>query len=204
MLEDRFPRIWVPDAENRDLRQLLWDRHRMVQMRTRIMNQLHVVALNERVRRKKALWRPVARNWNRSHLPQGGAPAAGPAGVIRPTHTEDPGAHPRVGRGSGNASGDAAVDDASRSWSTNRLAYELVNGTPERFHCDKQIASNVGLVPEEKSCGDRRRLGNISKQGTCCCGFYWSRRRRSRCAVKPNGAVGSSTWPCGASERLPR
>jgi transposase len=34
MLENRFPRIWVPDAENRDLRQLLWHRHRLVQMRT--------------------------------------------------------------------------------------------------------------------------------------------------------------------------
>src|SRR4029077_14892267 len=33
LLEDRFPRIWVPDAENRDLRQLLWHRHRLVQMR---------------------------------------------------------------------------------------------------------------------------------------------------------------------------
>ena len=30
MLENRFPRIWVPDAENRDLRQLLWHRHRLV------------------------------------------------------------------------------------------------------------------------------------------------------------------------------
>ena len=62
MMEDRFPRIWVPDAENRDLRQLLWHRHRLVQMRTRIMNQLHVVALNEGVRRKKALWRPAGRS----------------------------------------------------------------------------------------------------------------------------------------------
>jgi|SRR5215472_7526562 len=24
LIEDRFPRIWVPDSENRDLRQLLW------------------------------------------------------------------------------------------------------------------------------------------------------------------------------------
>jgi transposase len=62
MMEDRFPRIWVPDAANRDLRQLLWHRHRLVQMRTRGMNQLHVVALNEGLRRKKALWRPAGRN----------------------------------------------------------------------------------------------------------------------------------------------
>jgi len=27
-------------------------------MRTRVMNQLHVVALNEGLQRKKALWRP--------------------------------------------------------------------------------------------------------------------------------------------------
>jgi len=60
MLENRFPRIWVPDAGNRDLRQLLWHRHRLVQMRTRVMNQLHVVPLNEGLRRKKALWRAAA------------------------------------------------------------------------------------------------------------------------------------------------
>jgi transposase len=29
MMEHRFPRIWVPDAANRDLRQLLWHRHRL-------------------------------------------------------------------------------------------------------------------------------------------------------------------------------
>ena len=61
LMEDRFPRIWVADGENRDLRQLLWHRHRLVQMRTRIMNQLHVLALNEGVRRKKALRRPAGR-----------------------------------------------------------------------------------------------------------------------------------------------
>jgi transposase len=35
--EDRFPRIWVASPENRDLRQLLWHRHRLLQMRTRII-----------------------------------------------------------------------------------------------------------------------------------------------------------------------
>ena len=36
MLKDDFPQIWVPSWENRDLRQLLWHRHRMVQARTRM------------------------------------------------------------------------------------------------------------------------------------------------------------------------
>ena len=34
MRENNFPQIWVPSPENRDLRQLLWHRHRLVQMRT--------------------------------------------------------------------------------------------------------------------------------------------------------------------------
>src|ERR1022692_1031061 len=38
LVEERFPQIWVPSPENRDLRQLLWHRHRLVQMRTRVMN----------------------------------------------------------------------------------------------------------------------------------------------------------------------
>jgi transposase len=44
--ENNFPQIWVPDAENRDLRQLLWHRHRWCKC-TRIMNQLHALAMNE-------------------------------------------------------------------------------------------------------------------------------------------------------------
>ena len=55
LMEDRFPRIWAPSLENRDLRQLLWHRHRLVQMRTRIMNQLQSVALNEGIQRRGGL-----------------------------------------------------------------------------------------------------------------------------------------------------
>ena len=56
LIENNFPRVWVPSPENRDLRQLLWHRHRLVQMRTRIMNQLQALAMNEGNRRKKKLW----------------------------------------------------------------------------------------------------------------------------------------------------
>src|SRR5499433_1290009 len=54
--ENNFPQIWVPSPENRDMRQLLWHRHRLVQMRTRIMNQLQAVAMNEGYRWKKKLF----------------------------------------------------------------------------------------------------------------------------------------------------
>lgn len=61
MLKDDFPKIWVPGWENRDLRQLLWQRHRMVQARTRMMNQWQAVALNEGLGCKKKLWREHGR-----------------------------------------------------------------------------------------------------------------------------------------------
>ena len=56
MRENNFPRIGVPSPENRDLRQLLWHRHRLVQMRTRIMNQLQGLAMNEGYRWKQKLF----------------------------------------------------------------------------------------------------------------------------------------------------
>ena len=41
LMEDRFPTIWMPSTEQRDLRTLLRDRHQWVKMRTRVQNTLH-------------------------------------------------------------------------------------------------------------------------------------------------------------------
>jgi len=167
MLEHRFPRIWVPDAENRDLRQLLWHRHRLVQMRTRVMNQLHVVALNEGLRRKKALWRPAGRKELESI-------ALAPWASRRRQDLLDllDELTPKIQDLTSALEEEVEKRPVTRQLMTHpgvgsltALAYELVIGTPDRFHCGKQIASYVGLVPEEKSSGDRRRLGHISKQG---------------------------------------
>jgi transposase len=46
------------------------------------------------------------------------------------------------------------------------LTFVLIIGDVQRFHCGKQIASYLGLVPLEKSSGNRRRLGHITKQGS--------------------------------------
>ena len=168
LLEDRFPRIWVPSWENRDLRQLLWHRHRMVQARTRIMNQLQAVALNEGLRCKKRLWRERGRQQLESFLL---APWASRRrhdllellDRLNPTIAELSQAvelevekcpeaqrlrtHPGVG-------------------ALTALAFVLIIGRAERFHCGKQVASYLGLVPLEESSGNRRRLGHITKQGS--------------------------------------
>jgi len=167
MIEGRFPRIWVPDAANRDLRQLLWHRHRLVQMRTRVMNQLHVVALNEGLRRKKALWRPAGRKELESF-------ALAPWSSRRRQDLLEllDQLTPKIQELTRALEEEVDKRPVARRLATHpgvgpltALAYELVIGTPERFHCGKQIASYVGLVPAEESSGDRRRLGHISKQG---------------------------------------
>jgi transposase len=167
MMEDRFPRIWAPDAENRDLRQLLWHRHRLVQMRTRVMNQLHVVALNEGLQRKKALWRPAGRKELESL-------ALAPWASRRRQDLLEllDQLTPQIAKLTQALEAEVEKRVVARRLKTHpgvgpltALAFELVIGTPDRFHCGKQIASYVGLVPEENSSGNRRRLGHISKQG---------------------------------------
>jgi transposase len=44
------------------------------------------------------------------------------------------------------------------------LAFVLIIGRADRVPCGKQIASYLGL-PLEKSSGNQRRLGHITKQG---------------------------------------
>ena len=168
LLENTFPKIWVPSPENRDLRQLLWHRHRMVQMRTRMMNQLQALAMNEGQRRKKKLWSEAGRV-QLEKLPL--APWASRrrqdllelldriTPVIEDlTRTVEQEAkkqpevlrlmtHPGVG-------------------ALTALAFVLVIGTPNRFQCGKQIGSYVGLIPSEDSSAGHQRLGHITKQGS--------------------------------------
>jgi len=168
MLKDDFPKIWVPSWENRDLRQLLWHRHRMVQARTRIMNQLQAVALNEGLRCKKKLWRAGGRQQLESFRL---APWASRRrrdllellDRLTPTIAELSEAieqevenHPEA-RGLMTHPGVGAL---------TALAFVLIIGNTERFQCGKQVASYLGLVPLEKSSGNRWRLGHITKQGS--------------------------------------
>src|SRR6266705_1273927 len=54
--KDRFPDIWMPSTEQRDLRTLLRDRHQWVKMRARLQHTLQAIALNHALRQGHALW----------------------------------------------------------------------------------------------------------------------------------------------------
>ena len=149
LVEDRFPRVWVPSAENRDLRQLLWHRHRLVQMRTRIMNQLQAIAMNEGVRRKKGLWSKQGRRQLESF------PLAPWATRRRQDLLEllDR-LNPSIQELSIAIEQEAMQRPEVKRLMTHpgvgpltALAFVLIIGSPERFRCGKQIGSYLGLVP---------------------------------------------------------
>jgi transposase len=61
LVEQRLPRLWVPSAAERDVRQLLVHRHQRVRMRTPVKNQLHAIALNQGLRKPRQLWTKAGR-----------------------------------------------------------------------------------------------------------------------------------------------
>ena len=168
LVEDRFPRIWVPSLENRDLRQLIWHRHRLVQMRTRAMNQIQATAMNENVRRKKTLWSKAGRQ----HLE---SLQLAPWATRRRHDLLE-----LVDRLNGTiAELTAAIEQEARQrpevlrlmthpgvGPITALAFVLTIGSPDRFACGKKIGSYLGLIPEEDSSANRQRLGHITKQGS--------------------------------------
>jgi transposase len=168
LLENNFPRIWVPSPENRDLRQLLWHRHRLVQMRTRIMNQLQALAMNEGKRRKKKLWSEQGRA-QLEKLPLATWASRRRQDLLELLDRMNP---------TIEALTTAVEQEAKKRPEVLRLmtppgvgpltalAFVLVIGTPERFKCGKQIGSYVGLIPSEDSSAGHQRLGHITKQGS--------------------------------------
>jgi transposase len=173
LLENNFPRIWVPNPENRDLRQLLWHRHRLVQMRTRIMNQLQALAMNEGYRWKKKLFSEQGRaQLEKLTL----APWASRRrhDLLELLDRMNPPIEELT----------ATVEQEARKWPEvlrlmthpgvgplTALAFVLIIGTPERFRRGKQIGSYIGLIPSEDSSAGHQRLGHISKQGNALLRF---------------------------------
>ena len=162
-----FPRVWRPTLGERDVRQLVLHRHRLVQIRTRVKNQLQALAMNQGLCQKRKLWSQAGRAqlaalplppWTarrrqdnlelleelerRTHpLDQALAAEAARRAVVGLLTT-----HPGIGQVTG-------------------LAYVLTLGDPRRFGCGKQVASYLGLIPAEDSSGGKQRLGHLTKQG---------------------------------------
>jgi transposase len=165
--EGRFPRLWVPSAEQRDLRQLLIHRHKLVQIRSRVKNELQHLAMNQGMQKKARLWSVPGQQAFRQ-LPLAGWSECRRHDLLQLLVYLDQQIAP-LDRAAQQA---AEQDRQARLLLTQpgvgpitALAFVLTIGDVTRFRRGKQIASYVGLIPREHSSGGRQRLGAISKQG---------------------------------------
>jgi len=168
LIEGRFPKLWRPSLEARDLRQLLIHRDRLVGVRTRVKNGLHHLMLNKGVQLKRKLWSKTGQKILHE-LPLEGWAAQRRTDLLQLLRTLDPQIEEL----------DVAVERAAYANERARLlmtqpgvgpitslAFVITMGDVTRFPSGKQVSSYLGLIPSEHSSSKRRRLGAISKQGS--------------------------------------
>jgi transposase len=165
--EGRFPRIWTPSGEEKDLRQLLIHRHKLVRIRAQVKNELQHLAMNQGVTRKNKLCSKKGQQVLRE-LP------------LKPwasRRREDLFKVKEMLNGQVDSLDQAAEQEARKNEKARllmtqpgvgpitSLAFVLTMGDVSRFPRGKQVASYLGLIPREYSSGGHERLGSISKQG---------------------------------------
>jgi transposase len=167
LLENRFPQLWIPSLEQRDLRQLLVHRHKLVGMRAQVKNQLQHLALNQGFQRKWKLWSRAGRKLL-EELPLSGWTARRREELL--ILFDDLGK--RIGELDVAVEQAAEKDAVAQLLQTHpgvgpitALAFSLTLGQIERFAHSRKVVSYLGLNPSEHSSGGRQRLGSISKQG---------------------------------------
>ena len=167
LAENRFPRIWVPSREEKDLRQLLIHRYKLVRIRAQVKNGLQHLALNQGLQKKRRLWSEAGQRALRE-LPLAPWASRRREDLLKMMSELD-GKIVLL---------DEAVKDAAEKNERARLlmtqpgvgpitsmAFVLTMGDVNRFPRGKQVASYLGLIPREYSSGGHQRLGSISKQG---------------------------------------
>jgi transposase len=165
--EKRFPRIWTPSSQQRDLRQLLIHRYKLVRLRAQAKNGLQHLAMNQGVQKKRRLWSKAGQKVLRE-LPLRPWASRRREDLLRVIAMLDQQIQ----------SLDLAVTEAAEKNPHARLlmtqpgvgpvtslAFVLTMGDVSRFRRGKQVASYLGLIPREYSSGGHQRLGSISKQG---------------------------------------
>jgi transposase len=167
LMENRFPRIWVPSSAEKDLRQLLIHRDKLVRMRVQVKNELQHLAMNKGISKGRRLWSRAGEK-TLCELPLAPWASRRREDLLRL----------RSLLNEQIAALDEAVKNAAEENQRARLlmtqpgvgpitsmAFVLTMGDVSRFPRGKQVASYLGLIPREYSSGGHQRFGSISKQG---------------------------------------
>jgi len=173
MVEGRFPRIWVPSEEERDVRQLLMDRHHRLRARTAAKNQLQSLAMNQGVQKGQRLWSEAGRQWLADlemmpHAARRRDQLLSWVGML----------DQQIAALDVVIAAEAKRRAEARLLMTHpgigpqtALAMVLTLGEVSRFAHARKVPSYLGLVPSEYSSGGKQRLGHISKQGSALMRF---------------------------------
>ena len=167
VVEGRFPRLWSPDREQRDLRQLVLHRHKLVEIRSRVKNELQHLSLNKGMQRKGKLWSQAGQKLLRELplKPWAACRREDLLGLLAMLNQQ-------IGKLDDAVQTAAEENPQAKLLMTQpgvgpntALAYVLTIGDVSRFPRGKQVASYLGLIPREESSGGRQKLGAITKQG---------------------------------------
>lgn len=167
LLENRFPKIWTPSPEERDQRQLLLHRHKLVEMRVRVKNELQHLAMNRGVTRGRRLWSQAGEKVLRE-LPLQPWAARRREDLFKVRAMLDQ----QISALDAAVQKVAEQNDRARLLMTHpgvgpitSLAFVVTIGDVARFPRGKQVGSYLGLIPREHSSGGKQRTGSITKQG---------------------------------------
>jgi transposase len=174
-VENRFPSIWMPSTELRDLRTLLRHRHQWVRMRTRVQNALQALALSRGLRRGKTLWSQAGQQAIESlPLPPHAAYRRTELqGLYRLLDEKIEELDQRVREQAVQRPGAQRLMTHPGVGPVTALASDVFLGDPARFEDSKALASYVGMIPGEYSSAGQQRFGRLSKQGNPLLRFLW-------------------------------
>jgi transposase len=175
LVEGRFPAIWMPSIEQRDVRALLLYRHQWVRIRTRLQNALQAIALSHGLRRGSGLWSKAGLQAIGSlALPLYSAQRRDAlVRLYRQLQAEIDGLDQTVAACAEQRPQAQRLMTHPGVGPITALATEVYLGDAKRFADGKAVASYIGMIPSEYSSGGRQRCGALSKQGNALVRFLW-------------------------------
>jgi len=175
LIEHRFPAIWMPKVEQRDLRALLRHRHLWVRMRVGIQNALQAIALSHGLRHGAKLWNQEGQRLLRDLRlpPHTQARRNELMGLYRHLQEKIEILDRQVAEVAEKRASSRRLMTHPGVGPITALATEVYLGDATRFPDGKALASYVGMIPAENSSGEKRRLGRLTKQGNAMLRFLW-------------------------------